>query len=100
MQYWDNNANGLLEHSYKTMLDQGPYGPTAYGPGRSCPYRITVTEDGIIVARLVGPDYQAEDIHETILNPGAARWLGNRLIEAAVLHEAEQVFPPLRSVKP
>lgn len=78
MQYWRNNANGLLEHSDKTMLDQGPYGPTNYGPGQSCPYVVTVTEDGI---DLISPTGVKS------LNPGAARWLGNRLIEAAVLSE-------------
>lgn len=84
MQYWRNNANGLLEHSPTAL-----YQRDGWGPNQACPYLVTVTEDGIELTSPTGVKS---------LNPGVARWLGNRLIEAAVLSEAEQ-SKPMRPAK-
>ncbi len=59
-----------------------------WGPKGACPVKVGVFPDGS-VARSVALFLDSGCGAEVWLNPGAARWLGNRPVEAAVLAEQD-----------
>ena len=83
---WETDTDGTIIHVPALV---------AWGPGVLCPVRVSIPADKAVRDR-TGPvrrvvlDLPAEvDAMPVRLNPGAARWLGNRLIEAAVLAEQD-----------
>lgn len=83
---WIEAASGWLVHDPGAMN---------WGPRRACPVGVAVDASAgtasashmrVVEVTLVG--VEGPGTAATLLNPGAARWLGNRLIEAAVLAEA------------
>lgn len=76
---WQLDDVGVVTHN-PTRLNWGPKG--------ACPVKVAAFPDGPN-ARSVALFSLTGDDAEVWLNPGAARWLGNRLIEAAVLAEQD-----------
>lgn len=77
-----------------TVYDPGAMN---WGPQAACPFRIVVTHPAghsptgrrrAWCIELVTPGVDGGPV---ALNPGAARWLGNRLIEAALIAEQQHL---------
>lgn len=78
---WIEAASGWLVHDPGAMN---------WGPARACPVSVAVAPvDDANPRRHRSVEVTVHDVTVAgvLLNPGAARWLGNRLIEAAVLAE-------------
>lgn len=80
---WVEAASGWLVHDPGAMN---------WGPIRACPVGVAIALGGVDPRRHRSIEVtllavEGPGVATAMLNPGAARWLGNRLIEAAVLAE-------------
>jgi len=82
-EIWTTDPDGKRAHDPHTM---------SWGPQTACPVSVAVvTTDPAVPFPHVEVTHRSvhgDSTEDTVsLNPGAARWLGNRLIEAALMAE-------------